>query len=286
LLDNERRAIEEGFKQDETGVFEKIERDAAEIGEWLKECRHPRDSERFRESLKFVRSDIVVWPVLGVEVRPGVYKLDLSIWEAEVARPFCNYLRRLADEMGNDPSAYAMSFDGAHWHISYDSEKGFVNDSKGAGYVAQLLERRGKSIPCYILYRSSEHSLTKNDPTISRDDAVEELAVLRVRLAELRQGMEEKPHEVLPEDRDEERQILDRISQLTGRGGRPRQKGAADASRTAVHKAVKRFYHACRQKKLDAFVNHLESNLDMGSNPVYSGSIDWKISRVTPDVTM
>ncbi len=62
LLDDEKRVIEEGFKQDETGVFEEIERDAAEIGEWLKECRHPRDAERFRESIKFVYSDMVVWP--------------------------------------------------------------------------------------------------------------------------------------------------------------------------------------------------------------------------------
>ena len=60
-----------------------------------------RDAERFRESLKFACSDMVVWPVLGVEVRPGVHKLDLSIWEAEVAKPLCNYLRRLADEMAN-----------------------------------------------------------------------------------------------------------------------------------------------------------------------------------------
>ena len=115
---------------------------------------------------------------------------------------------------------------------------------------------------------------------------VAELAVLRDELAELRQRMEEKPHEVLPEDREEEQQIHDRIRQLTGLGGRPRQKGAADASRTAVLNAVKRFYRACREKKLDAFVDHLESKLDMGSNPVYSGSVEWNISRVTPNVTM
>jgi hypothetical protein len=229
---------------------------------------------------------MVVWPVLGVEVRPGVYKLDLSIWETEVAKPMCNYLRGLADEMADDPSAYAMSFDGAHWHIRYDSERGFVNDSKGAAYVAQLLEQRGKTIPCHMLHRSTEHSLTKNDPTISRDDAAAELAVLRDELAELRRRMEEKPHEVLPDDREGMQHILDRIQQLTGLGGRPRQKGDADAARTAVLNAVKRFYRACREKKLDSFVNHLESKLDLGSNPVYRGSIEWKISRVTPDVTM
>ena len=171
-------------------------------------------------------------------------------------------------------SAYAMSFDGAHWHISYDSERGFVNDSKGAAYIAQLLERRGKSIPCHVLHESTGRSLTNNDPTISKNDALTELALLREELAELRQRMEEKPHEVLPEDREEEQQILDRIRQLTGLGGRPRQKGAADAARTAVLKAVQRFYLACREKKFDAFVDHLELKLVKGSNPIYRGSFE------------
>jgi hypothetical protein len=129
LLDDEKRAIEEGFKQDETGVFEEIERDAAEIGEWLKEFRHPRDAERFRESIKFVGSDMMVWPVLGVEVRPGVFSLDLSIWKAEVAKPICNFLRRLADEKATEPapdllSGKGVSLQAIALHIRKDDPDG------------------------------------------------------------------------------------------------------------------------------------------------------------------
>ena len=102
LLDAEKQAIEKGFKQDEAGVFEEIERDAAEIGEWLKDCRHPRDAERFREFLKFVCGEALVMPAIGVEVRPGVYKLDLDSWRDEAAKPLCNYLRELADEMATE----------------------------------------------------------------------------------------------------------------------------------------------------------------------------------------
>lgn len=105
LLDDVKRALEEGFERDESGVFEEIERDAAEIGEWLKDYRHPRESERFREYLRFVCGEALADSGLGVEVRPGVFKLDLSLWEAEASEPLCNYLRELADEMATEPKA-------------------------------------------------------------------------------------------------------------------------------------------------------------------------------------
>ncbi len=91
--------------------------------------------------------------------------------------------------------------------------------------------------------------------------------------------MENKPHEVLPDDQDDEQGIHDRIMQLTGLGGKPRQKGAADNARTAVYGAIRRFYRDCRKKNLNAFVDHLELKLETGSNPVYSGPFEWKISR-------
>ncbi len=281
LSDSDKEALKDGFEEDETGIFEFFERHAADIGEWLKEFRHPRDAERFRSRFSFVCGEALLYSQ-GVEVSPGVYKLDLGHWETEVAKPLCDDLRQFADEMADDPSAYAMRFDGQHWHINYGSEKGFVNASKGAEYVAQLLGRPGIPIPCQVLHNSAERSLTRNDPTTSKNDAVEELARLRVDLAELRQRMENKPHEVLPEDQNDEQGILDRIKQLTGLGGKPRQKGAADNARTAVYSAIQRFYGDCRKKKLNAFVDHLELKLETGSNPVYSGPFEWKISRSNP----
>lgn len=183
----------------------------------------------------------------------------------------------LGNSKKEDVYSYAMSFDGKHWHISYKNEKDFVENSKGANYVAQLLERNDKAIPCYILHESSEFTLTKNDPTISKNDAIEELNLLRVQLGKMRQQMEQKPHEVLPEDRNEEQEILSRISQLTGLSGRPKQKGSANSARTAVNKAIKRFYLTCRDKKLNEFVDHLKANLQIGGNPVYCGNLKWKI---------
>ena len=295
LPDDVKRALEEGFERDESGVFEEIERDAAEIGEWLKDHRHPRESERFREYLKFVCGQAVAgWS--GVEVRPGVFKLDLSLWEAEAAEPLCNYLRELADEMATEPAASeadsqgaatcSMRFDGGHWHITFDNEKGFVDESKGAKYVSVLLERPGKGMPCHVLHTSTEASLKANDPVISRNDACEELSFLRDELAELRGQWEERPHEILPEDRETEQGLLSRARVLTGLSGQPRQKESAGTARTAVLKAVKRFQAACRKKGLHAFVDHLESKLDMGSTPVYNGSIEWEISHVMPNVTL
>lgn len=99
LFDDDKRALEDGFEHDEAGVFELFEYVAAEIGEWLKDCRHARDAERFRDYLKFVYGEAVLMAAEGVEVRPGVYKLDLDTWKAEAAKPLCNYLRELADEM-------------------------------------------------------------------------------------------------------------------------------------------------------------------------------------------
>ena len=104
MFDDDIRALEDGFEQDEAGVFTLIEYAAAEVGEWLKDCRHPRDAERFRELLGFVCGEALVKPVKGVEVRPGVYKLDLDSWRDEAAKPLCDYLRKLADEMATEPS--------------------------------------------------------------------------------------------------------------------------------------------------------------------------------------
>lgn len=185
-----------------------------------------------------------------------------------------------------DSSEYAMTFDGSHWHIAYEGERGFVNDSKGAQYVAQLLNRPQQGIPCQVLHGSTEASLKENDPAISKNDALEELAQLRDELAELRRSMEEKPHEILPEDREREQAINARIRELTGLGGKPRQKEVAGAARTAVFRAVDRFKDSCRKKGLNAFAEHLDAVLETGETPVYNGDLSWKISIVTPDVTM
>ncbi len=99
LLAADLRTLEEGFKRDESGIFEEIERDAAEIGEWMKKLRHPRDVEKFREYLKFVCDPSVLISGIGIEVRPGVFALDLDAWKAAGATPLCRYLRELADEI-------------------------------------------------------------------------------------------------------------------------------------------------------------------------------------------
>jgi hypothetical protein len=103
LSDDDKRALREGFECDETGVFEEIEHDAAEVGEWLKNHRHPRDAERFREYLKFVCGEIIGGWGLAVEIRPGVFNLDLASWETEAAKPLCDYLRELADGIESEP---------------------------------------------------------------------------------------------------------------------------------------------------------------------------------------
>ncbi|MHB8899147.1 MAG: hypothetical protein ACYC6Y_10415 [Thermoguttaceae bacterium] len=178
----------------------------------------------------------------------------------------------------DDLSAYAMSFDGGHWHITFGSEKNFVNDSKGARHVAELLNRPQQGIPCQVLHGSTEASLKENDPAISKNDALEERAHLREEYAELRRSMEEKPHEILPEDQEREQAILARMKELTGLGGKPRQKEAAGAARTAVFRAVGRFKDSCREKGLNAFAEHLDAVLETGETPVYNGPLSWKIS--------
>jgi hypothetical protein len=102
LSDSDTEALKDGFEEDETGIFEFFEHWAAEIGEWVKECRCPRDAERFRSFFSFVCGEALLHPVEGVEVSPKLYKLDLSSWEAEAARPLCDYLRELADEMATE----------------------------------------------------------------------------------------------------------------------------------------------------------------------------------------
>ncbi len=103
LSGNDQEALKDGFEEDETGIFEIFERQAADIAEWVKERWHPRDAELFRSRLSYVCGEALLHSK-GVEVSPGVYKLDLSVWEAEVAKPICEYLRGLADEMAKEPS--------------------------------------------------------------------------------------------------------------------------------------------------------------------------------------
>lgn len=105
LSDSDEQALKDGFEEDETGIFELFEHWAAEIGEWIKECRCPRDAERFRTLFSSVCGEALFHPVKGVEVSPGVYKLDLSSWKADAAKPLCDYLRELADEMATEGNA-------------------------------------------------------------------------------------------------------------------------------------------------------------------------------------
>jgi len=103
LSDSDKDALKDGFEEDETGIFESFEHLAAEIGEWLKECRRPRDAELFRSRLSFVCGEALLHSQ-GVEVSPNLYRLDLSSWKAEVAKLLCDDLRELADEMATEPS--------------------------------------------------------------------------------------------------------------------------------------------------------------------------------------
>ncbi|MEZ6051806.1 MAG: hypothetical protein R3C02_10520 [Planctomycetaceae bacterium] len=98
LSDSDKEALKDGFEEDETGVFEFFERQAADIAEWVKKCRRSRDADLFRSHLSFACSEALLHSQ-GVEVSPGVYKLDLSTWEAEVAKPLCEYLREVGEEM-------------------------------------------------------------------------------------------------------------------------------------------------------------------------------------------
>jgi hypothetical protein len=68
----------------------------------LKECRHPRDAELFRNRFRFACGEALLH-LQGVEVSPGVYRLELSTWETEVAKPLCDNLREFADELEAEP---------------------------------------------------------------------------------------------------------------------------------------------------------------------------------------
>ncbi len=98
LSDTDKEALKAGFEDDAIGIFEFFERQAAEIAEWLREHRHPRDAENFRRYFSFACGDALLYSP-GVEVSPGVFMLDLSFWEAEVAKPLCDDLRQIADEI-------------------------------------------------------------------------------------------------------------------------------------------------------------------------------------------
>ena len=99
LSDTDKEALKAGLEDDETGIFEFIERQAADIAEWVKEHRHPREAELFRIHVTFVCFESLIDSGRGVEVSPGVYGLDLRQWETEVAKPLCDDIRIMADEM-------------------------------------------------------------------------------------------------------------------------------------------------------------------------------------------
>ncbi len=97
LSDTDQEALKAALV--DTGILERYERQAADIAEWLREYRHPRDAEHFRSRLSFVCGEALFDTLKGVEVSPGVFGLDLSNWETEAAKPLCDYLRQLAREM-------------------------------------------------------------------------------------------------------------------------------------------------------------------------------------------
>lgn len=100
LSDTDKEALKAGLN--DTGILELFERQAADIAELLREHRHPRDAELFRSDFSFVCCEALL-SSQGVEVSPGVYKLDLSSWETDAAKPLCDYLRDVADEMDAAP---------------------------------------------------------------------------------------------------------------------------------------------------------------------------------------
>ena len=103
LSNSDQKVLKDGFDADETGIFEILERQAALVAEWLKECRHPRDAELFRNHFSLACGEALLHSQ-GVEVSPGVYRLDLGHWEAEVAKPLCDELREFADELETEPN--------------------------------------------------------------------------------------------------------------------------------------------------------------------------------------
>ncbi len=150
LSDTDKEALKASL--DDTGILELFERQAAYIAEGLREHRHPRDAERFRNDFSFVCGEALLHSQ-GVEVSPGVFGLDVSTWEVEFAKPLCDYLRQFADEVADDPGAYAMRFDGQHWHINYGSEKDFVNASKGQNMLLNCWNAPANTyhVKCYTI---------------------------------------------------------------------------------------------------------------------------------------
>jgi hypothetical protein len=107
LSDSDQKDLKDGFDEDDTGIFEFFERQAALIAEWLKEYRHPRDAELFRSRFSFACGEALLH-AQGVEVSPGVYRLDLSTWETEVAKLLCEDLRELAVELETVQASAAL----------------------------------------------------------------------------------------------------------------------------------------------------------------------------------
>ena len=199
LLDDEKRAIEEGFEHDEATVFELFEYVAAEIGEWLKDRRHARDAERFRAFLKFVCGEALVMPAIGVEVRPGVYKLDLDSWTDEAAKPLCNYLRELADEMATEPpprvrrasleETILVRLDEDNWTATRNGETAdFRGQQIPWKLFCRLLRAQGQVMPYAELLKAG---WTEEDIVIE-DNLRPHITTIRKLIAPL--GLEVKPH--------------------------------------------------------------------------------------------
>ena len=104
LSERDKSNLRIGFDDDETGIFELFERYAAWLSEWLKEHWHPRDAELFRSRFSYVCGEALL-DAEGVEISPGIYKLDLGSWATEVAKPFCDELREIAEQMETVPDA-------------------------------------------------------------------------------------------------------------------------------------------------------------------------------------
>lgn len=128
LSDTDKEAIKAGFEDDETGIFEHFERQAAEIAEWLREHRHPRDAENFRNRFSFVCGEALLYSQ-GVEVSPGVYKLDLCHWETEVAKPLCDDLQQFADEMETEQNLTARQQLRARIEVNTSESKVRLDDT-------------------------------------------------------------------------------------------------------------------------------------------------------------
>ncbi len=182
-----------------------------------------------------------------------------------------------ADRTGHQTEpAYSMKLDGEHWHIAFGEERGFVNKSRGAEHVAQLLASPGKAVACTELHGSTEGTLNMHQPTISRDDAKAQLKELRAQLHELEERRKGDPTTFTSEEAAELEKVKERICSLAHT---VKRKERAPAARSAVSQCIERFKIACNATTLKDFAKHLDANLDTGAEPVYNGPHEWEIKK-------